>query len=409
MKCRSCGSEQIEKFLSLGEQPLANNFLREKDFPNEKRYPLTLVFCKNCSLVQLSEDSFVSRETIFTTYYYASSVAVGLREHFEKLASDLTERYRLQGGDKLVVDIGSNDGVLLKPLKELGVRAIGVEPALNLAKIANDAGLYTIPEFFTEEVAKEIAGQHGRADVVVSANTFAHLGDVHGFIEGVKILLKDDGVFVIEVQYMSDMIRDLTFDNIYHEHVFYYTIASLRRLFKIHGMGIFRAERISTHGGSIRVYVSRDNREIERSVVDLLNEEKAARLSNPSIYKAFARMVLGRLGEISNLILELNAQHKTIAGYGAPAKLSTLLNSIKIKKGLSFYIQYIVEDNPLKQGLYTPGTHIPIFGPKMLEKEMPDYLIIFAWNYANDIMKKCQKYKDMGTKFIIPMPKLEVV
>lgn len=408
MKCRSCESDQVEEFLSLGEQPLANNFLRKEDFASEKRYPLNLVFCRNCSLVQLSEESFVPREIIFTNYYYASSVSPGLRRHFEQLAFDLAKRYQLKTSDGLVVDIGSNDGVLLRPLKQLGIGALGVEPALNLARMANEEGLLTIPEFFTEDVARKITDQYGHVDIIVSANIFAHLGDVHGFIEGVKLLMKEDGIFIIEFQYLSDTVRDLTFDNIYHEHVFYYTVTSLIKLFERHGMRVFRVERIPTHGGSIRAYVSRDEREIESSVVDLVNEEHDLNLSDLSTYRAFADRVVKKLNEIGNLILELNAQHKTIAGYGAPAKSSTLSNSIKTKKGLSFYIKYIVEDNPLKVGLYTPGTHIPIFSPEMLEKEMPDYLIIFAWNYADDIMKKCEKYRDRGLKYIIPMPELEI-
>jgi len=403
MKCRSCGSINTSDFLSLGTQPPANSFLNSKEPDHELCYPLDLVFCRNCTLVQLSEDSYVQRDLLFQYYTYASSIAGGLRTHFEKLAKDISNNIS-KGG--LVVDIGSNDGILLKPLRDLGIKAIGVEPAVNMAKIANEQGLETIHGFLNESIVKRIISKYGFANVITAANVFAHLEDVHGFIENVKALLNEHGIFIIEVQYFADMLKEMTFDNIYHEHVLYYCLKSISSLLDRHGMVIFKVEHISTHGGSIRVYVSKDKRVVEDSVYEIRKLEENMLLDNIETYQSFANQLMVRIAEIRSFILDLKEKRKYVVGYGAPAKSSTIINSIGLDNSM---IQYIVEDSPLKQGLFTPGSHIPIVDPSMLDKNLPDFIIIFAWNYSIDIMKKLEKYKAKGVRFIIPMPKLKLI
>ncbi|MCS4538188.1 MAG: class I SAM-dependent methyltransferase [Thaumarchaeota archaeon] len=403
MNCRSCGSNSTVQFLSLGRQPLANNFLKPEEVGKEPLYPLDLVFCENCTLVQLSDESFVPRDILFTHYLYASSVAGGLRAHFEQLAKTLSNLV-LKGS--VVVDIGSNDGVLLKPLKALGMSAVGVEPAANLARKANEQGLDTLNEFFGRNAVSTIVSRYGHADVITASNVFAHLDKIHGFINNVKLLLKADGFFLVEIQYIADTIKDMTYDNIYHEHVFYYSLHSLTRLFERHGMRIFKAEHIGTHGGSLRVYVCKDNRIPDYSIEQLTSHEKELQLHRLETYQTFADELMKRIGELRNLFSTLKQQGKFVAGYGAPAKSSTMINSIKLDSDV---IEYVVEDAPLKQGLYTPGSHVPIVGPEVLEQKPPDYIIIFAWNYADDIMKKLEKFKKQGSKFVIPMPKMKVI
>jgi len=406
MKCRSCKSEELRNFLSLNNQPPANAFLKREDFNNEMSYPLELTFCSKCLLIQLTDQSYVERDNLFLNYAYASSISGGLRNHFNEFAHKLKKYFP---NAKSVVDIGSNDGILLEPLLEMGFSAIGIEPATNLASIANKNGLDTLCSYFDKETVDRIIGKRGNADVIIAANVFAHLENYHEFIENVKLLLKEDGIFIFEVQYFADMLRELTFDNIYHEHVMYYTVHSLVNLFQIHKMNIIDIEKIPTHGGSIRAYVSksRDSRptEINQNVFNLLQEEKSNQIGNFQIMEEFSKKLEINIQEIFNLVNKICNENKTIFGYGAPAKSSTIINSIGLNNK---HIELIIEDSPLKQGLFTPGSHIPITSPDILLEKKPDYLMIFAWNYADEIIKKVEKkYQPMN--YIIPMPELKIV
>ena len=403
MNCRSCGSNQTTKFLSLRKQPPANSFLKPTEIHKEHRYPLDIIFCSNCTLVQLSDESYIDRDDLFLHYSYASSIAGGLRTHFEKLANIIAKDIPVNG---LVVDMGSNDGVLLKPLKDLGIQAVGIEPASNLAEKANALGLETIGDYLNDKSIKIIISKYGHAEVVTAANVFAHLEDVHDFIEKVKLLLNEHGVFIIEVQYFADMIKEMTFDNIYHEHVLYYSLQSISVLLRKHKMNIFRVEQISTHGGSLRVHASKDTRDIEDNVSEIKELEKDMKLGQLQTYLSFANQLKARIHEIRDLLLNLKDQNKFVIGYGAPAKSSTMINSIGLDNSL---IQYIVEDSPLKQGLLTPGSHIPIVSPDKIHDKLPDYIVIFAWNYAPEIIKKLEKYKNKGVRFIIPMPTVTTI
>ena len=400
MNCRSCNKEEFLGFISLNKQPPANAFLKDDDFQKEISYSLDVTCCKNCLLVQLTDESYIPRDKLFLDYAYASSISGGLRKHF----TDLAVKIKSEFNPKLVVDIGSNDGVLLKPLLELGCESVGVEPARNLAKQANDKGLETICSYFDKYTVDKIISEKRKADIVVASNVFAHLDEYHEIIENVKSLLSEDGTYIIEVQYFADMINDMTFDNIYHEHVMYYTIHSLINLFNKHEMNVYRVEKIPTHGGSIRVYISEEI-EIQQSVIELINEERKNGIDKLQTMEKFNDKLQNNINEIRELFERLNKENKKIFGYGAPAKSSTMINSIGLTNE---NIELIIEDSPLKQGLFTPGSHIPIIGPEILEKETPDYLMIFAWNYADEIIKKVEeKYSKMN--YIIPMPELRII
>ena len=400
MKCRSCNGEKFLEFISLNSQPPANAFLKESDFDKEILYPLDVTCCRNCFLVQLTDESYIPRDKLFLDYAYASSISGGLRNHFTELAYKIKSEFN----PKVVVDIGSNDGVLLKPLLELGCEAIGVEPAGNLAKQANNNELTTICSYFDRDTVNKIISDNGKADIVVASNVFAHLDEYHDIIENVKRILSENGTYIVEVQYFADMIRDMTFDNIYHEHVLYYTIHSMINLFDKHNMTVYNVEKIPTHGGSIRAYIS-EGKSPQQSVNDLIREERENGIDNLQTLEKFNDKLQKNIKEIRELFNRLNKENKRIFGYGAPAKSSTMINSVGLNNNS---VELIIEDAPLKQGLFTPGSHIPITGPEILEKETPDYLMIFAWNYADEIIKKVEeKYSRMN--YIIPMPELRII
>ncbi|MAG92072.1 SAM-dependent methyltransferase [Candidatus Woesearchaeota archaeon] len=406
MKCRICKNEDLKKFLSLGTTPLANSFLSKEDLSKEeKKFPLELCFCKRCKLVQLTY--IVPSEEMFSDYVYLSSTTKTFQKHFADMAEDITKDFGLNE-KSVAVDIGSNDGILLKPFQKFNVKVVGVEPAANVAKIAEDNGIETINDFFNENVVSEIIKRKGKADVVTANNVFAHIDDIDSVIENVKKLLKDEGIYVIEIQYFVDTIEKMTFDNVYHEHMSYYTLTSLDYFFKKHGMEIFRVKRIDTHGGSLRVFAKRkeSSREIDDSVKDLLDYEKKMGVDGFNLYEEYGRKVYDVRKRLVDYIRNIKREGKKIAAYGAPAKGNTLLNFCGIGKG---EIDYIIEDNPLKQKLFAPGTHIPVVSSKMLNEKLPDYILILAWNFADEILSKTKNYAEKGVKFIIPLPEARII
>jgi SAM-dependent methyltransferase len=405
MICRICRNEAIKVFLSLGKSPLANSFLSKEELENkENTYPLELAFCDNCKLVQLTY--VVPPELMFKNYIYVSSTSNTFKIHFSKMARDICNCFNLNNGS-LVVDIGSNDGLLLKNFQKLGIQTMGIEPAANLVKIAEQDGIETINGFFNNDAVKRVIGKKGHADVVTANNVFAHIDDIDNVTDNVKTLLKEEGIFVIEVQYLVDTMEKMTFDNVYHEHLSYYTLTSLSYFFKKHRMEIFDVQRVDSHGGSLRVFIkkSEGNHEIHKEVEETLEYEKGIGINDIEIYKNFSNKVYHVKERLVSYIRDIKAQKKSIAGYGAPAKSTTLLNFCNIGRD---FIDYIVDDNPLKIGLYSPGTHIPVVSSSMLEKKRPDYILILAWNFAEEILKKTGKYADQGVKFIIPLPEPKI-
>ncbi len=407
MLCKICSSEDPQLFLSLGKTPLANNFVPKEHLEKEEPYfPLEACFCNHCKLVQLNY--VVPPELMFKHYVYVSSTTKMFREHFTKMAEDLTQRFGLTK-HSLVVDIGSNDGLLLKGFKNLGVKIYGVEPADNLARQANAEGIATLNEFFSAESVKQIIAEKGKADVVTANNVFAHIEDIHAVTKNVKALLKDDGVFVIEVAYLVDMMKNMTFDAIYHEHIYSYSLTPLVYFFEeVQGMSVFDVEHVTTHGGSLRVYVKKQEGkwEIAPSVQQMLAEEKYFGIHEQKTYEHFAAKVNKSKEALVNYITLLKSQGKKIAGYGAPAKTTTLLHFCGLGNK---ELDYIVDDNPLKAGLYTPGNHIPVVSSGKLREEKPDYVLLLAWNFANEIVQKNKEHQENGIKFIAPFPEPKII
>lgn len=405
--CHFCESKRLVKVFDLGKTPPANSFLKKKDLKkHEGDFPLQVYFCKKCSLLQLGH--IVDPEILFKHYVYVSSTSPVFVKHFEDYAKSVFKKFRLNK-KSLVIDIGSNDGILLKPFKSLGSQVLGVDPAENIAKVATREGIPTLPKFFDTALAQEIANKYGEAEVITANNVFAHTRDLSEIVKGVKVLLKKNGVFIFEVAYLGDFLEKNLFDTVYHEHLYYHSVAPLVKFFKSHQMKVFNVERVSTHGGSIRVYVKKNTgkHKIKDSVKGLVREEIQKGLNKEKTYKEFAKKIKANKEDLTKLLRNLKEQGKKVVGYGAPAKGNTLLNYFGINSKM---LDYIVDDSPLKQGLFTPGTHIPVVSSEKLNKSpRPDYVLILAWNFAESIMDKLSEFSENGGKFIVPVPTPTVI
>lgn len=403
-RCRVCGCETPERFLALGPSPLANRFLKKEylELP-EPYFPLDVYFCTTCGLVQLID--VVPAATLFGEYPYMTGASAPMRDHFAALAADLVRQQELVPDD-LVVDIGSNDGTTLSNFKRYELRVLGVEPASNIAALAMAAGIDTRVEFFGAAVAESIRRGLGTARVILGTNVFAHVHDLDDFLRGVTKLLSPDGVFIIEVPYLVDMLEKTEFDTIYHEHLSYFAVRPLQVVFGRHGMRIVRLEHIVVHGGSIRVFVQNAGAEQAREVAQFLQLEAQNALDSLRTYHEFAQRVHRVKEELVALLSRLKADGARVVGYGAPAKGNTLLNFCKIGADL---LEYIIDTTPFKQGCFTPGTHIPIFPEDRFHADHPDYALLLAWNYAEEIIAKETKFRRGGGKFIIPIPQPMIV
>jgi SAM-dependent methyltransferase len=392
MKCLLCDELHLHEILNLGSQPLANKYPTREQFQTEDFFPLSILFCERCKNVQLG--TIVSRERMFEEYYYLSSVNLALVRHFQQLARKLA-------GANFVVDVGSNDGILLKPLKELGIRSLGIEPSINVSKIANDLGLPTMCAFFTEKVAREVAETHGKPDVIVASSVFTHLENPHEFIEAVKVLLSDTGRFIIEVEYIGNFLKNVQFERFYLDRVFYYSLTSLKHLFEMHGMSIVDVEQIEPHGGSLQVSVQRTGAAASPSlrVADQIAIEHK-QLTLPELDK-FKVEVDRQVKALRDLLDDFKSKGIRVGGYGAPARVSTICNYGGIGPEL---IEFTVDDSPLKQNKFSPGTHIPIVPRSYLEAHPPEVLIVFAYEYLEDIRKKTHG----SFRYFVPIPPREV-
>jgi hypothetical protein len=348
----------------------------------------------------------VPPEVMFRNYLYVSGTTVTLTSHFHQLARDIVERFNLAAGSG-IVDIGSNDGTFLRGFKNLGMRVLGIDPAINIAKMANEAGIETIPDFFGRRVAERIVGEKGMAKVITAAGVFYHIPDLNDVVEGVRALLSDDGVFVVQANYLVDMLEKNSFDSIYHEHLHYYSLKPLTVLFRRFDMEVFRAERNSIHGGSIIVYVRKGITRAPKETVDALLALEAERgLYELETYHQFAIQV-GRIREKLVAILEdLKTKGKRIAAYGAPAKGNTMLNYCRIGPDL---LEYAVEKNPLKAGLFTPGMHIPVISEEEARKNQPDYYLVLPWNFLDEFLQKEKSFRERGGRFIVPIPEPYII
>lgn len=402
-KCRICSSRLPAPFLSLGSMPAPNRFPAKEELKNnEPGYPLSVSVCSDCWLVQLQK--VVPPQIMFKNYVYIPSTSTTMQAHFKKMSRTVTKKFNLKKQD-LVLDIGSNDGTLLTFFKEQGLRVLGVDPASNLSLVARLKGIDTIEGFFNSNLAEKITKQFGHPKIITATNVLAHVSGLHDFVEGIKILIKKNGCFIAQFPYLVDLLEKTQFDTIYHEHLSYFSLKPLIRLLDSHNLKIFDAQKEEVHGGSLTVYISNKNSpySVGPGVKELVRREDLKKLGEIKTYDDFARRAKKIKSDLVNFLVKLKKNGKRIAGYGAAAKGNVLLSFCHLDNKT---IDYIVDSISFKQGRFTPGTHIPIYPESFLEKDMPDYTLLLAWNFAGEILKKQINYISKGGKFIFAHPNL---
>ncbi len=402
--CRICDSREIRPVLSLGTTPLADGLRRKEQLSqNEAIFPLNVAFCPRCSLLQLLET--VPPEVLFCQDYpYYSSFSPALLQHSRANALDLIDSRHLNAGS-LVIELASNDGYLLKNFVEHGIPVLGIDPAEGPARAAEKIGIPTLCTFFSKNLAHELAANGKAADVIIGNNVLAHVADLHGFVEGIRTLLKDDGVAVIEMPYVKDLVDHCEFDTIYHEHLCYFSVTALDHLFRMHSLFLNDVKHLSIHGGSLRIYVEKTENP-SLAVRDMLRTEAVEKVNQIDYYRDFAERVERIRKELRRLLGSLQREGARIAAYGAAAKGSTMINYSGIGPDL---LDFVVDRNTHKQGLYMPGQNIPVLGPEVLLERMPGYVLLLAWNFADEILQQQQEYRQRGGRFIIPVPTPRVV
>ena len=406
MNCRFCDKKDIFRFIELGTMALANSFLTKEELQSaqEPKYPLDVFFCEQCGLVQIGY--VVPPDALFKDYIYFSATSDLVHKHANYLATSFRKRFRLNEESR-VVEIASNDGTVLQYFKKTGVKTLGIEPAANIAKVAMQAGIETFNDFFNEATSAEIKKRYGAADIILGRHVFAHVPEIHGFVKGLKKILAPNGVVAIEAPYLIDFIEKNEFDTVYHEHYSYLSVRAMSYLFDLYGMEVFDAERVAIHGGSIIYFIGNKgaHRKTE-DVSDLMAEELSKKLEKKETYLAFAMRVSGIKVSLLRLLHDLKGAGKRIAAYGAPAKGNTLLNYCGITTDL---VQYTVDKSPYKQNLFTPGAHLPVYHPDRLSQDMPDYVLLLAWNFAEEILEQQKAYREKGGQFIVPIPEVKVL
>jgi hypothetical protein len=406
-RCRMCDGSDLVKVLSLSPTPPGNRFLKKGEIGEpEPLYPLDLYFCNGCHHVQLGH--VVDPKILYQNdYTYVSGTSAHFVRHLQVYAEEMVQRFGLKEG-ALVSDIGSNDGTCLRFFKQQGMKVVGVDPAVNIAEAASAAGIETIGTFFSHALAKELRQKYGPAAFITSHNACAHIDHLDDIVRGVGHWLEDDGVFVLEVGYFVDVYTNLWFDTIYHEHLDFHTVGPFERLFRRTGMKLISVERVSPQGGSIRVVAQKSSGtlQMDGSVQELIALERSLGLGSPSAFESFGKRIDAAGVRLRELLRGLKAERKSIAAYGAPTKATTLLSKFGVG-GES--LDFIVDDNPLKQGLYSPLSHIPVLPTEEMYRRRPDFVLILAWNFAEPIMKIHKAYLEQGGRFILPMPEPRIV
>jgi SAM-dependent methyltransferase len=402
--CRSCGSRPLQPILSLGKTPLANRLITaERLSEPEPTYPLDLMFCPACTLVQITET--VPPADLFSEYAYFSSFSDTTILSAKRLTERLT-RERCLDAASLAMEIASNDGYLLQHYRDLGVPVLGIEPAVNIARVAETKNIPTRCDFFGRHLAQVLAAKDQHADVLHANNVLAHVADLNGVVAGIALVLKPGGLAVIEVPYVRDLIENCEFDTIYHEHLCYFSLTALDQLFARHRLTITDVERIPLHGGSFRLFVTHSGAVPSRGVMDMLKMERSAGMLTLAYYCDFADRIETLRRELLGLLRELKAAGMRLAAYGASAKGSTLLNVFGIGADM---LDFVVDRSTVKQGRFTPGTHLPILPPEALLERRPDYVLLLTWNFADEILAQQATYRAQGGRFIIPVPAPKMV
>lgn len=405
--CRSCGAPLHHVFVDLGASPLANSYLEPRDLHrSETFYPLRVYVCGECFLVQLPEEE--QPEAIFTDYAYFSSYSESWLRHAKRYAKTMIERFGLGPKDR-VIEVASNDGYLLRWFRDREIPVLGIEPARNVAEAAEAAGIPTLVRFFGAKVARELAAQGVRADLLVGNNVLAHVPGLNDFVEGLKIALAPRGVLTMEFPHFLRLLAEDQFDTIYHEHYSYFSLLAVRTVFARHGLTLFDLEEIPTHGGSLRIYarhVDDESKPVGERVAALIAREEAAGLGRLETYQSFAQRAERVKRGLLRFLIQAKEEGKSVAGYGAPAKGNTLLNYCGIRTDL---VDYTVDVSPHKQGRYLPGTRIPIFGPNHIRETRPDYVLVLPWNIKDEIMQQMADVRSWGGKFVVAIPEVQVL
>lgn len=396
--CRICKSKKLSRFLKLGPQPLANAFLKKRDLKKKELFvPLDAYFCHTCGLAQLGH--VVDKEVLYRDYLYFTSGMPKISGHFSKYARHVMSSY-LKKGD-LVVEIASNDGILLNFFKKYGYKVLGIEPALNIVKVARKLGVETVPKFFSAPLAKALAKKYGKAKVIMANNVVAHINDHHDLAKGICEFLAPDGIFALEAPYLVDMFENLTFDTIYHEHLSFLALRPLQYLFNQYDMEIIDVQIVPVQGISFRVFVAHKGaHRVKKIVGELLKKEQDLAMNKLRSYQQLAKRVEKSKEKLLNTLKKIKKEGKTIAGYGAPAKGNTLLNYYGINTN---FLNWALEHLPSKHGLYTPGTHIPVVDDAYAKANPPNYYLMLAWNYKEPILAREKTFRKKGGKFIIPV------
>jgi len=404
--CRFCGASHSHVVVDLGMSPLCESYLAADELDRmEPFYPLRVLVCEDCYLVQVKE--YVSGEHIFTDYAYFSSYSDSWVDHARRYAKEMTERFSL-GPASSVIELASNDGYLLRHFVERGIPCLGIEPARNVASVAESVGIPTLVAFFGRSVAERLAGEGIRADLIAANNVLAQVPDLNDFVSGIPLILAPEGVLTLEFPHLCRLIDGNQFDTIYHEHFSYFSWLVVDRILAAHGLRAFDVEELATHGGSLRVYAGHQNsgHETSDSALELADRERGAGVETLAYYASFADRVQAAKRNLLTFLIEAKQRGETVVGYGAPGKGNTLLNYCGIRTDL---LAYTVDRSPHKQGMYLPGTHIPIYPPEHIDETRPDYVLILPWNLRDEITQQMANVREWGGRFVVPIPTVEVV